>query len=575
MTLLLKNSNVYQKPIVSLANALRHDREALLQILLSISKSKTFSRIVHCPTYPVPAATPDLKARLQLLHEGMAPDPYEISNVLAVLYESATEKRRRKSLGQYFTPSLVAKQAIDLLALKQGEMVLDPGCGTGIFPLAILSELNKKSENAVSLGYLGIENDPILALSAAVSLDWVDAPLNWRVLYANFLRVNLEDLKEIDFPRVDVIIANPPFVRYHKLGERIELMVKLNLSMFSGLHSIFLAHSSKLVGYGRMVFIVPMEMGGTQYGSDLLKQLRRKFTVSSKIIYYGNQMWHVEDSQELTLEKYSQIRKVWNLMLFQSVSDGKTRTRSSRGLRARKTREVTVPLGFFASVHRGISTGANKFFVLSDEMVEKMGISVGYLKKVIPTRIRKVYLSTVFDEDEWDNLREKGLPCWLLCLPRKILTDDLPFEVRRYIKKGERLGIHLIPTCKNRKPWYYIRIPSRIPDLVFTYMARGYPKFIYNKACAYNLTNLLGIYLNAPIRHSDEKMVNLTKLLNNELKNWIDQESAGRKYAGGLIKFEPGDLETMPIHESTLAEMRIGFSSLNTDTRAQSLQSTV
>lgn len=564
MTLLLENSNVYQKPLVSLTKALRRDREALLQILLSISKSKTYSRIAHCPTYPVRTVTPDLEERLQLLYEGMAPDPYGISSVLAVLYESATEKRRRKSLGQYFTPSLVTKQAIDLLGLKHGEMVLDPGCGTGIFPLAILRELNKKSENAVSLGYLGIENDPILALSAAVSLDWVDAPLNWRVLYANFLRVNLEDLKEIGFPRVDVIIANPPFVRYHKLGERSELMDKLNLSMFSGLHSLFLAYSSKLLGYGRMVFVVPMEMDGTQYGSDLLKQLRRKFTVSSKIMHYANQTWHVEDLQELTLEKHSQIRNVWNLMLFQSVSEGKTGTRFSRRLRARKTREVTVPLGSFASVHRGISTGANKFFVLSNEMVEKIGMSVGYLRKVIPTKIRKVDFSTVFDEDLWNNLREKGLPCWLLSLPSKIRTDDLPFEVRQYIKKGERLGVHLVPTCKNRKPWYYIRIPPRIPDLVFTYISRGYPKFIYNKACAYNLTNLLGIYVNAPIRHSDEKMVNLTKLLNNEIKNWIDQESAGRKYAGGLIKFEPGDLRIMAIRESTLTEMRICFSLLNT-----------
>jgi len=46
---------------------------------------------------------------------------------------------------------------------------------------------------------------------------------------------------------VDAIIANPPYVRYHKLGRRKEITNRLNLSMLSGLHSHFLAHSAELL----------------------------------------------------------------------------------------------------------------------------------------------------------------------------------------------------------------------------------------------------------------------------------------------------------------------------------------
>jgi len=416
------------------------------------------------------------------------------------------------------------------LALKPGEIVLDPGCGTGIFPLTILGDLAKKSEDADSLGYLGIENDPMLALSTAISLDWVGAPRNWRVLYANFLNTKPKDLKKIGYPRIDAIICNPPFVRFHKLGERSELTSELGLTMFSGLHSYFLAHSSRLVEHIRMVFIVPMEMNGTRYGSHLLEKLQRKFTPTSRIMYYNKriQNWHIADPQELTLRKHSQMGKIWTFMLFQPVSKGKTK--EPLPSQARRSKEATVPLGSFVSIHRGISTGANDFFVMTEKAVKEIGIPKEYLKKVIPSRIRKVRFPNVFEEENWNYLREEGKPCWLLCLPRKHKqknqTEELQPEVKQYIRKGERQGIHLIPTCRNRDPWYYINA-SRIPDLFFTYISRGYPKFVYNKARACILTNLLGVYLKVPFKRSNEAVANLIELLNSELKAWIDRESAG------------------------------------------------
>jgi len=482
-------------------------------------------------------------------------DPYDICSALAVLYEFAIDDNQRKNLGQYFTPLQVAKDAIYLLALECGDTVLDPGCGTGIFPITILKEFSERHEDAALLQYLGIENDPLLALSAAVSLDWVDAPNTWRILYANFLAVESKDLKSYDYPpKVNAIVANPPFVRSRKLGERNSLMNSLSLSGYSGLHSFFLAHSAKLLerNGGRMVFIVPVEMKQTRYGSNLLERLKSDFEVIFKGVYYNreNRIWSVLDIEKVTFEKC--MHQVMTLVFFQSGVDGRPLPRG------KSKRDVIVPLVSFASVHRGISTGANSFFVLTDEEVKEVEIPKDFLKKVIPT---KIPLPIVFEPKDWEECKRAGKPCWLLSLPSRIPFEDLPTTLRQYIKKGESRGIHLIPTCRNRQPWYHIKIP-RVPDLVFTYMFRQYPKFVYNKAQAYNLTNLLSVYLNVPVERADDTMMTVTELLNSELKKWIDQEPVGRRYRGGLVKFEPRDLWVMPVSESALGKMEIGLSRL-------------
>jgi len=236
------------------------------------------------------------------------------------------------------------------------------------------------------------------------------------------------------------------------------------------------------------------------------------------------------------------------LMVFRSIRGGRTLPEGT----GRKNGKVTVPLSSIADVHRGISTGANKFFLLTDESVKQIGVPTGYLKKIVPTRIRLPV--GVFGLEDWEEHRRMGRPCWMLTLPRAVPVEELPPGVRQYIARGESQGINLIPTCRSRRPkapWYFIRT-SRVPDLIFTYMSRN-PRFIYNEARAYVLTNLLEIHLKiSQVSQVSEKMKELSLVLSGELASWIKKESAGRRYLGGLLKFEPGDLSKMPISRSLL-----------------------
>jgi adenine-specific DNA-methyltransferase len=567
MTQLLRNTSINRKALLSLARSLSHDREAFLQILLDFCSKRTFNRIARCPTYPAKIVTLDLAERRQLLCESVALDLYEIPHALAFLYETATERERRKKHGQYFTPAYVSREVVAQLALRSGETLLDPGCGTGIFALSVLRELRGRSKDPASSRYLGIENDPLLALSTAVSLDWADAPDSWRVLYANYLNVRPDDVTEIigNNRKIDAVICNPPYVRYHRLEERSDLATRLNLHTFSGLHSYFLEYSSKLAPLRRMIFVVPMEMNRTKYGTKQLEHLRSKFKVDNKVAYYDerNHFWNVQASEEISLEMHTKMKHAWSFMLFHPIAEDVTVSQNSRHNVARE--KGTISLDNFASVQRGISTGANDFFVITDKLANEIGVSEkeGYLKRVIPTKIPKARLKDVFDEKEWNVFKDEGKPCWLLSLSEE-KSIELPSGLKAYLKKGERLGVHLIPTCKNReprRPWYYIKVQTvHVPDLFFTYISRGSPIFIYNKAQVHNLTNLLGVYLEISVTLSEDEIRKLVRLLNGNIKEWIDQKSVGRRYSGGIVKFEPKDLERMPISKSALSELRIGSS---------------
>jgi len=562
MPLLLDETSIDKGPLSTLAKLLSQDREAYLQLLLDISRKTTFNRIVRCPTYPVRTVTMDLEERTGLFRKGVAPNPYDISFALAFLYEASEEMERRKNNGQYFTPPYVAKKATVCLDLRPGQTLLDPGCGTGIFPLTLLKGLEEKAEDPASFGYLGVETDPLLALSTAVSLDWVGAPESWQVLFSNYLKVGAAEIKRIigEKKEINAIISNPPFVRFHRLGERAELATELRLPRFSGLHSFFLAHSLRLARGSRMLFILPLEMNGTRYGATQLGQLRSMFRLENEIIYRDERRheWKSLKSHEISLDMHTSIRHAWNLILFKPLS--RVETEPPIPSRIGNMEKTTVCMNSFANVHRGISTGANSFFVINDELAKDLGVldKTTYLKKIMPTKIAKERIKVVFDHDDWQSLRNEGKSCWLLSLPAKTAENDLPSRIRQYLREGERLGVHRTPTCMNRKPWYSIRIPQA-PDLFFTYISRGFPKFAYNKAQVHNLTNLLGVYLKSPAAPFDYHMQELAELLNVELADWINRKAVGRMYKGGIIKFEPRDLEKMPVSSTALCkiDMRI------------------
>jgi type I restriction-modification system DNA methylase subunit len=158
-----------------------------------------------------------------------------------------------------------------------------------------------------------------------------------------------------------------------------------------------------------------------------------------------------------------------------------------------KGKGLLVPLKEVAEVRRGFTTGANEFFYLTDEQIQKWGIEREFwmhpLKKdeeiPVPEHVWKDGNGKYFKESQYarrmrleEVLRDDGyvywIPNYVIKSPREcksILVDPKSLKYRvllihkdkselkgmnilKYIEWGESQGFHLRPTCTSRPRWY-------------------------------------------------------------------------------------------------------------------------
>lgn len=506
---------------LALVSALRGKPDALLQLLLSLSTKRTMRRILYPPIYPEPIETWDLPEMKLGLKGVMRDYPQSSASVLGRLYVSVVDEESRKNFGQYFTDYSLARKVISQLRITPGESVLDAGCGTCVFATALMEHLGHAANK---VRYFGVENNPLLTLAAATVLEGISAPSSWKILYGNYLNVGLRRFgsKSNGF---DVIFSNPPYVRFHRILDKLDVSNNIReqtgipLNGYSGLQTFFLAHSTTLLQpKGRMGFLLPIGIEEVGYGSRLFGRLKPAFSVSTGF----------QDDE-------------FKFLIFQRRGLTETPLESS-------SRAKTTLLGLFAEVHRGISTGANDFFVLTDQMCREYAIPRGFATHVYPPKT--ALEGSEYTEARWEKQKDLGARCFLLEVGKKPPFDALPAQIRDYLEIGEQKGVPSIWTCSSQSPWYSIRI-SRPPDFIFSYISHGKPFFAYNSCKVHILTNVLGIYLRAHRNYERSRMIDLADSLTADVRRWV-RKGFGRRYSKGLVKFEPGDLGLLPLSRETV-----------------------
>jgi len=480
----------------------------------------------------------------------------------------AREALREK--GQFWTPDWVTEAMVAYVLGHGAETLFDPAVGAGAFFRAgvkVAIEMGRR------IRLLGTELDPGTLLQAE------QAGLSQKDLADVQLRDFLLDPPPGPFP---AIVANPPYIRHHRLSPEVKAKAKAFAERLTGtpidgragLHVYFLLRALELLQHGgRLAFIMPADTCEGVFAPPLWRWISRRYRLDAVVTFdpAATPFPGVDTnpvvfliSREPTQQSLAWARclvgssaslKGWALSGLPCVSYPDLEVVSRDLAEALSTGLSRVPqhdghsgltLADVATVLRGIATGANQFFFLTARQAAELGIPGEFLRPAIG-RTRDVPGDTIAD-DLIRELEAKGRPTRLLCLDGRPV-GAFPKEVQSYIEQGVRMGLPERPLVAGRRPWYKMET-RRVPPILFAYLGRRNARFVLNKAGVVPLTGFLCVY---PREGTAESLQRLWRALTHPttLRNL---SLVGKSYGSGAIKVEPRALERLPFSPEAVTE---------------------
>lgn len=461
-------------------------------------------------------------------------DPLGESFLLA----KAPSDRRKE--GAFYTSDRIVRGMTGTILREEPTQIVDPGCGSGRF-LAV-------ARNMSYVGQLvGIDVDPLATLMTRATLAVLETPECY-VVNADYLTTELPSTHGRR-----AFLGNPPYVRHHCLSSRTKEWAKrtaetmgLPVSGLSGLHALFVLATAAASQHGDVgCYIMSAEWLNSRYGK-MLRQLfsgplglRRIDSLDPQATAFDDAMstaaivtWESGYEGGVSMRRVRRVEELVSLTGGRRVSRNraKDQTRWSEFFSATPKchHEQHIPLRDVADVHRGVVTGANNFFVMDQPTAESRGIDV--FVRPCAAKAKDLLASG-------GTLQAGKLGSRLLDLQP---NTEISTALGRYLREGERAGVHGGYVCSHREPWWAVR-GSKAPDVVMTYMARQPPTFASNPDGVQILNSLHGIHFR------DEFPVEFRAALVGWLNQNRHQVVGGRVYHGGLWKFEPRDVEEILI----------------------------
>lgn len=460
----------------------------------------------------------------------------------------------RRDLGQFATPpdlaSDISRETVALLEEANQIEMLEPSAGTGAFLSAFLGNPSYNIHRA-----LAVDIDPVFY--EAQKQIWRNFPVESRNADFTALRPDRT---------VDLVVANPPYVRHHKIDstEKKRLQVNvlaetgLRLSGLAGLYCHFLLLSLKWMKPGAIgVWLIPTEWMSVNYGSALRDFLSRRVRLL-RVHRFASEDVRFSDALVSSCVVWFRNSPPADTVLFTSGTDMSHPDHTDRIPLAalqqadkwppveRPENDSAVRLRDFFTIRRGIATGDNPFFIVPEEKARERCIPSGFLKPILPSP-RHLKTNRVLSDPTGVPVNARRL--FLLDCTGKC-KSDLPESIRAYLAEGEQ-STATKRLCAARTRWYdqEQRAPSPI---LCSYMGRGDGigapvRFILNESDAIATNSFLMLYPKGALRRlfaaSSENRETAWRCL---LAIPADEfRRAGRSYGGGLQKMEPRELGSL------------------------------
>lgn len=477
---------------------------------------------------------------------------------------SRDQREKLREKGQFWTPPWVADAMMNYV-IDDTKLIFDPAVGKGAF----LESLRRITSKKVS--FYGTDVDDNILLSD-IFLD------------KNCLVEKRDFIKNPPKQLFKSIIANPPYIRHHRIDSETKFFLKnltakitgFTLDGRTGYHIFFLLQALyHLEENGKLAFIMPADTCEGTFAKKLWGWISQKYAIECVINFAESAtpfptvdtnplIFLIKKAEPLDNLIWVKVNKPYSEDLTRFVKNNfQTKHLDTISVTHRNIKEA-LETGFsrpqqngngfkyhlsdFAKVMRGIATGSNEFFFLTNNQVKELKIPEKYLKIAIGRT--KDISGDIIGKNDVKQLQEKQRPTFLLSIDDK--KEDLPKTVVKYLKLGEEMGLPDKALIQQRKPWF--RMEKReIPPILFTYLGRRNSRFILNQANSLPLTGFLCIY---PIKKDELFVHNLWKVLNHPdtIKNLF---LVGKSYGSGAIKVEPRNLEKLGISEELVEKYKL------------------
>jgi adenine-specific DNA-methyltransferase len=207
-------------------------------------------------------------------------------------------------------------------------------------------------------------------------------------------------------------------------------------------------------------------------------------------------------------------------------------------------------LGDLLSIKRGLATGANSFFLLTEDTIKEWGIPRRFLKPILPG---PRHLIDDVVEPFADGAPKVSPILYLLdCSEPEDRIRAMWPRFYEYLQQGREQKVHSSYLTSRRAPWYSQEQRPPAPFLC-TYMGRAGKhkdpfRFIWNRSQATAHNVYLMLYPKARLATALVQHPELEQQVFEALKRITPKQlvSEGRVYGGGLHKVEPKELAHIP-----------------------------
>ena len=486
------------------------------------------------------------------------------------LYTAVVSMSSRRRLGTVFTPPSVTEHMLARCE-EYGVLpstVVDPGAGVGAFTLdaAIRWQVPVVAVdlNVGTLGLLaarchlaGLETSAGANQNGAAQGD----PRGIHLVRGDFLTWLPDGLSRTAEPAL--VVGNPPYTRHQHIDLKSKAAAReaagsLVSSGLAGMAAYFLAVTLRFLRpTDALCMIVPGSWMHARYGREIREYLWRLTyrSVRLDIFPHGVDVFPRTKVDAVVLFVGPEAREPRCLTVAEaSTRGGRVTTARTENIDRQLEQLPTFPrsprdwsrrdrpaaeLGESFAVHRGVATGQNGFFLLTDEEVAEHRLPESVLTPVISS-IRSVDSDTL-DEAAFERLGLHRVKRWLLLA--KPSDVEIP-EVCAYLSHGTRRGAADGFLARQRPHWFALQELPAAPLLLLP-MTKHVFRVLRNTKGVKHTNSLYGLY-----PHSDDVDV-------DEAAHWLSSaggqqalRQVARCYGAGMLKLEPRAVSSTRVPQS-------------------------